>query len=207
MVASGDVVIQGGADMGWKQEKFSASNVFKISKIIGKKGKLFVIEPDLNNFRALEEFIRCNELNNIICIHKAIWSSQTKLKFMIGKRSNDSQLSEYLKDVSIQIDKYWESEYEIDTITLDRLYKDYKINKLDFICLTINGAEYEALQGASIVLNKFSPKLYIAANHKTVRSTINSEPYSEVITRLLKNKNYSVHKDRKGWLFAKKDSV
>lgn len=125
MISVGDIVIQGGADMGWKQEKFSASNVFKILKIIGDTGKLFVIEPDIKNYELLINYVEKNNIKNIIAINKAIWSKQTKLKFMIGKRSNDSQLSEYLKDVPIQIDKYWTSEYEIDTITLDRLHQDY----------------------------------------------------------------------------------
>ena len=204
MLSSGDIVIQGGCDMGWKQTQRSGSNVFKISRIVGRNGKVYVIEPDISNYEALIKYVKEKKLKNIVPINKALWSNKTKLKFYIGKCSNDSQLACYLSEKNISIDKYWSTEYEIDTITLDDIKEKYKMNRIDFICLTINGAEYEALQGAKEILNNFSPVYYIAADHKKVRPTINSNSYSDVLTKLLMKYNYKVYKDRKGWLIAEK---
>ncbi len=92
-----------------------------------------------------------------IPINNATWDKSKVLKFKKGKRSNDSQLIEYVDPKNIKVNNYWEDEYNIQIITLDILLKSYNFKKIDFICLTINGAEYEAL-------------LWMHIDHKKVQS-------------------------------------
>ena len=205
MIKKGDTVIQGGADMGWKQSQLSASNVFKIAKLIGEDGMLYVIESDKENYQLLKKYIKDRAIKNIIPINNAIWDESKVLKFKKGKRSNDSQLIEYVDSKNVKVNNYWEDEYDVQTITLDSLIKSYNFKKIDFICLTINGAEYEALLGCTLIIKKYNPNFYIAANHQDVRPMVNGIPYQDVIIEVLNRHKYDTYVDGKGWIVGEKN--
>ncbi len=86
----------------------------------------------------------------------------------------------------------------VESDTLDNILKEKNIEGVSHICLTINGAELEALEGMDRTLkkNKFS---MLIANQEKFRPTVNGIPLNEKITLLLKKYGFST-KIGKRWI-------
>lgn len=54
---------------------------------------------------------------------------------------------------------------EIHCTSIDKIYKENDLKKIDFIKMDIEGMERNALEGAKEVIRKFKPKLSICTYH------------------------------------------
>lgn len=102
---------------------------------------VIVIEPDPVNIKALEDYISEHNINNITIIPKAVWRTEGMVEFTVCGRTESNQIGK-LDQRGKQI--------QVPTITFDQLMSQY--GQIDFIHLTINGVEAEALQGATKML-------------------------------------------------------
>ena len=64
LIKLGDIVVQAGCDMGWKNKNFT-SNVFRLSDLVGKTGLVLAIEPDPRNITELKKNINDKRIENI----------------------------------------------------------------------------------------------------------------------------------------------
>jgi len=131
-----------------------------LSKLVGKKGKVFAFEPDPNNFRLLKKCIIKNNLGNVVLEQKAI-SSNTHKGYLYQSiyNSGDNRIYEskdYFKKTLVEI------------ITLDEYFK--KIPEVNFIKMDVQGSEYLAFLGMKelisknnnlIIFSEFCPELLI----------------------------------------------
>ena len=76
---------------------------------------------------------------------------------------------------------------EIDCVTIDDLANQLELTRLDMIKMDIEGAELEALEGCSDVIEQFSPSLAIASYHYRKKE----QTYYKV-ERYLRRKGYCV---------------
>lgn len=90
------------------------------------------------------------------------------------------------------------SSVEVRLKTLDEVFESSRLERLDFIKMDIEGAELNALQGASKVIQKCRPTLMVEINESSYRSA----GYKiEDIQNLLKSWNYSAYSiERRGKL-------
>ena len=109
--------------------------------------RVYAIEPDEKNFCAMQGAF-CKD-DRIICVNKGVYSKKDVLHFA-GNNSDASKISSS-GDVEIQVDS-------IDNI-MDG-------EPATFIKMDIEGAELEALKGASYTIKKHHPTLAISAYHK-----------------------------------------
>lgn len=70
------------------------------------------------------------------------------------------------------------SSKKIKILTIDDFFTEYKLDKVDFIKMDIEGAELPALKGAVNVLRKFKPKLAISIYH-SLNDFVNIAPFIE----------------------------
>ena len=112
------------------------------AKEVGKRGKIYAIEPFPPNFELLKKNIELNGYKNIEIFNIAISDKPGKAKMYISDKHNlcnmmESNISEFI---------------EVPTITLDDFLKNKKMP--DLIRMDIEGFEYYAIDGMEKTLKK-----------------------------------------------------
>ncbi len=108
--------------------------------MFSKSKLIYAIEPDPNNFKLLTDYVSQMKLANVITINVGLWYECTALPFY---------------------DKCGNFLTKISGITIDSLNTNASYIKMD-----IEGAELEALKGASKLIKNNKPKLAICVYHK-----------------------------------------
>lgn len=109
---------------------------------------IYAFEPDQNNFKKCQCVL--NEIEGVTyeLIPKGLWSSEKALEF----HASANEGSRFCTD----------GEVCIPVTSLDTVVK----GKVTFIKMDIEGAEYEALQGAADLIRQYKPKLAVSVYHK-----------------------------------------
>lgn len=192
----GDTVIQAGVDFGVKRD---LSNAILLSKRVGEKGKVLAIEPDPRNTALLKDYITEKNINNIVVIEKAVWNEKGKMTFKWGEETWWSRLESL--DSPNSGGRFVNST-EVDADTIDNILDENEIGGVSQVCLSVNGAEIEALAGMQRTLATRNPKLLIQACEK-VRPVVDGVPYFEKISSLLDANGYTII-DKMRWITAVK---
>lgn len=130
---------------------------------------IYLFEPNGEAFRKAQANL--SNLKNVQLFLNGLWDSTTTLKF-------DSTLSSASKISA-------EGNLIINTTSIDEEIRD----KVDYIKLDIEGAEYRALEGAKNCIKKFKPDLAICVYHNQhdfidiPRFILNIEPGYKVFLR------------------------
>ena len=133
----GDIVFDIGANIGYFTLLFA--------RLVGKKGKVYAFEPNSENMRLLKKNAEANGYTNIVFVEKAVSNKNEKMKFYL---SNDSSTRHSLHE-----NEYCRSSFiEVEAVALND-YFDAK-QKVHFIKLDVEGAEFDALQGMSRLLQE-----------------------------------------------------
>lgn len=131
---------------------FGVSQALIMSTIVGASGHVLVIEPDPQNVSALRRYIKKNKISNMTVIQKAAWSEKRMMKFTVyGDRSSSNVITDIryrdYDQTFIDTDNVRNTgEIEICADTIDNIVRELGYHP-DFVNMTINGAEYEALLG------------------------------------------------------------
>ena len=122
----------------------------------GGAEKVYCFEFSADNLKILDENLATNPklADRITVVQKAVWNADgVKLNF----ETNGPATS--LVEVEA-------GSNHVETITLDSFVEHMKIERVDFIKMDIEGAEMNALHGASNIIKRFGPKLAITVYHK-----------------------------------------
>jgi FkbM family methyltransferase len=180
VIMKGDTVIQVGTH---KQETLS-----RIYNSIGSNGKAIIIEADKNSYEYLNEYIQKNNWTNMILVHKAASNIKGEGSFLISEILSDHRLedSNILHDNDLRSDGYInENIVQIDTI--DNILSDLKIDKVDYIEITVNGAELKVLEGMKNSL-KITKRIYT----KTYAIDLeNNQTLTKEIIRILRRNDFN----------------
>jgi FkbM family methyltransferase len=164
----GEIVLELGAYIGLY--------ALKASELVYPKGKVIAVEASPKNFEVLKLNISENHSENIIAIHKTIWSETTKINFTTTENQKNSIKGDIVKGNDIT---------KVKATTVDNLLSNLSIEKVDFIRIQLNGAEYEALLGMREILKK-KPKLLIAVpyiDYRGIEKTLKNYNYNYIIRK------------------------
>lgn len=128
-------------------------------------GRLHAFEPVQANFKRLGENILTNGLTGIVELHP-VGLSDSEALVWISKREDFGMGSE-TGNAAIVIDSDDEqfAREEIKIVPLDgRVFESLGIKRLDFIKVDIEGHEDRFLIGASEVIRRFRPIIYMEIN-------------------------------------------
>lgn len=155
----GDKVVTVGVHDGFIDLGFSS--LFVIAALVGPEGHVWAIDPDERNIEPIEAFAAANGIANVTTIRTGVWSERTSLEFVFFRDFSSSNevrsvfeasrkaYQDLWGDERIERESYTRN---VDVDTLDRIVADQIREPIDFLNLTINGAEAEALAGAETLL-------------------------------------------------------
>jgi FkbM family methyltransferase len=146
-VAKGDVVFDCGAHVGTFTRKALAAGASLV----------VAIEPGTKQIGSLKRNF-ANEISakRVIIVEAGVWDKEGQLEL---HGNNDLIDSFVLFNPSSQSTR-------MPVITIDNLVSTLHLRQVNFIKMDIEGAEQQALAGASQTLKRFMPKLAIAGYHK-----------------------------------------
>ena len=126
---------------------YDGESAIDYMKFIGKECQVYAFEPDKGNYQNLIN--KMKDKSNFICLNKGCYSSEKVLSFA-ANGDMSSSLSET-------------GDETVEVTTIDKVVGDEKIA---FIKMDVEGAELEALKGASKVIERDMPILAISAYHR-----------------------------------------
>jgi FkbM family methyltransferase len=132
---------------------YTGDSIEVFSKVAPNFSKIIALEPDINNFRQLQE--NHKEEKKIFLINAGAWEKNDSLNFSIAEEwSYSSHLSKNSTEKTISV----------NVLALDTI-EEIKKSKITFIKMDIEGAELEALRGAKETIKKDKPRLAICLYH------------------------------------------
>lgn len=129
---AGDVILDIGAGRGEDSLPFSVA--------VGSKGKVFAVEAHPDTFNLLRRFCELNKLGNVVPVHAAI-AGESGIVYIEG--------AEHWVASTINTEG---SGAPVRAMTLAEFCNEYKIERVDYLKMNIEGAERQALVGIGEVL-------------------------------------------------------
>lgn len=142
---------------------------------VGPDGNVISLEPSVQNFRMLEKNIRTNQLANVLPLNLAAGSAEGVGELRLYNRPGGNSF--YSRDFTMV---GYES---VKVATLDSISERFKLEKVNFVKIDVEGHELEVLKGAAKILGEYKPKLAI--------ETHEFGPSVQELTEYLDGFNYS----------------
>jgi FkbM family methyltransferase len=168
----GDTVIDIGAHIG----RYTITS----SKQVGKNGKVVAIEADPENFQLLKRNIALNKLTNVMPLNYAVFSERTKIK--LYEQSASAKYNSIMLTRAAKTKNY----VEVNADTLDSILKLNGVNRVNWIKIDVEGAEFEVLKGSTKSLSGENMYLLIEIHN------IEDPSHYDNIVNLLKDDNYEI---------------
>lgn len=151
-VKAGMIVLEAGANTG--------TETLLLSKLVGTKGKVYAFEPVPFIFNKLDKNISVNGLQNVVHEQLAIGESEQEISFFVADENYTNQgLSSKKAGVHSKLQK----KITVNQVTIDNYLERMGVERLDFIKMDIQGAEFDLLKGAEKTFKKFHPKIFLEA--------------------------------------------
>jgi FkbM family methyltransferase len=153
----GDIIVDCGAYSGDTAKYFLESLDYDCS--------IYAIEPFIHNYNALQNWIINNNLTDkVIALHCALGSkSGDAFMHSIVKEPNPTMDAKIISQETKPLNMF--EVFEVKIRTLDDLFPD-QLSGITFIKMDIEGAEYDAICGASELINIKHPNMMISAYHE-----------------------------------------
>ena len=140
-VKDGDNVIDLGANIGYF--------TLILAKLVGPTGKVFAFEPDPRNLALLKKNVEYNNYKNVIIVPKAVSNVNDKCTLYTGQKTFGQ--NKIYKPKNTKTQKFIPIDSE--TVRLDDFFKtNGLLDKISFIKMDVEGAEFLALSGMKEIL-------------------------------------------------------
>ena len=182
MAAKGDTVLQVGM---WRQE-----NLLRLAHCVGSSGRIVLIEADPQVATKLNAFAAEQNLDNTTIIAKGASSEKGKKQLRMGTSPTYNRLD----DVNVQMmQEEFDSRTEIEVDTVDNILAELEIDHIDYVEITVNGAELKVLRGMTQTLPR-TERVFLAGYARTADT---GEPVNVQTMSYLKKRGFRVALSRR----------
>ena len=152
LIKPGDVVADAGANFGY----------FTVlaARAAGPGGKIFAFEPDPRNIERLQAVIDANGAKQVELVKVGLFDRVGPVTFNLGNEAEDN-----LGSSSIIEKGNGRAQIEIQVTTLDEFARERGVDRIDLMKMDIEGAEVEALAGASKFLGEHRIRQILVEMH------------------------------------------
>lgn len=167
------------------------STVRKFSRLVGAGGQVYVIEADPVNADKLLWSVEKFGIENVKVIKSGAWSSKGTLTL---RKSDDFDGDHKIEIPDIYIDNDFRTEYkdavQIEVDTVDNLLFSLDVKAINYLSVTVNGAEHEVLKGCQGILDKSEHIRVYSKGHARIGSAANGVPINKGIASLLESRGF-----------------
>jgi len=152
----GELIFDIGGELGFETEQFS--------ELVGPQGRVFTFECLPDHVRRLREM--AERRGNITVIERACWNCPDTLEFSVGRTpGSGTAVADVRGQAGQELADPGREKVKVQAETLDSLWHQHAAGRpVDFLKMDIEGAEYEALEGAAEML-RHTRRAVIAAYH------------------------------------------
>jgi FkbM family methyltransferase len=144
-IQRGNVVYDVGANVGFYS--------LLASVLVGPRGHVFSFEPVQRNLQFLKRHLELNEVTNCSVLDVAVSRNEGTAQFALGPNASMGRLMNESKDG-----------LTVRTVALNTLVASGELPPPDVIKCDVEGAEFDALSGASEILTKHRPTIFLATH-------------------------------------------
>ena len=174
LVNQGDVVLDIGTNFG--------TTILQFADLVGKDGVTYGFEPDPINFAICKTNLKLNDHSNVFVENVGLGSENGKVSLIVDTESNRG-------GNRIGVASQDKESHEIDICVLDEWVGSRDIQRIDLIKIDVEGYEMEVLKGASNVLLRYRPVLFIELDDNNLRQQNSSAPQ---VVGFLERLNYLI---------------
>ncbi len=135
------------------------------AKLAGNQGKIFAFEPAPATQKVLHQTIAINHLQHTITPVAAAMGSQIGIiTFFVSddEADNSNSLVSYKEDRKL-------NGINVPVNTIDNFVQAQQLQKVDFIKIDVEGAEFDTLQGGLHVFKTMRPKVIVAIHPEPIK--------------------------------------
>ncbi len=169
LVKPGDTVCDIGANVGFV--------TLLLSRLVGKRGRVFAFEPNPVCFDALNAAICRNQTQNIVA-----------LPFALGSKNEDRTLWIPLDNcgaasLNEQVHSSAGNSTCVTVRTLDDIFTEHKVESVQFLKLDVEGFESEVFKGSTHVLDKLRPDAILFEMNQQLSHPLIEHPAFDILAR------------------------
>jgi len=152
------------------------------SKIIGKEGKIYAIEPSPENYNCLKRSLELENIQNVDAYNFAAGNNDGRIRFFVNERSNGCKvLQEGQEPPPNKPGKI----IQVPLKKIDKFVEEKNLEKIDFLRMDVEGFELQIFEGMQKTLRKFKPTIQLEVHKKHM-----GMDKTKLFLELLKNHGY-----------------
>lgn len=164
----------------------------RYSRLVSDSGRVIVIEADPDNCSKLEEYRKARKMANVTIINKGGWSVSG---VMMLAKSDHYDGDHKICTQGVEIDNDFRTTYsnhvEIAVDTIDNMLDSIGVESVNYMAITVNGAELEVLKGCENLISKSDNLVVYAKGHARKGSALTGEPLNGDIKKYLDKQGMS----------------
>ena len=165
----------------------------RLSRLVGVDGTVIIVEAEPSNAERLKAEIARRTIDNVHIVAKGAWSSKGSI--MLNK-SDKFDGDHKIEVPNVCMDNDFRTEYEekveIEVDTVDNILTELELPEINYLSITVNGAEHEVLKGSVETLRRSSNIRVFSKGHARQGDASSGEPINVPISNLLEELGYAV---------------
>ncbi len=166
--------------------------VRRYSKRVGATGRVVVVEAEPGNAERLRRALAGMPHPNVTIVQKGAWSEQGRLRLVLSPHHGDNKIPVpgIAHDNDYRPENTYERSVEIEVDTLDNIVRSEGLDRVDYVSITVNGAEIEVLKGCEALLTRRPLRCFVKAHARQS----DGRPINEAIMAMLRARGFTVHR-------------